>query len=139
MEIREATLGDVEQIGNLMRSDGRRAYTKDLAIDLIENSQSLCLVLTENNQIVGSLGARGEGKNSCWLYYIIVKEEFRKKGHARELMKRFFDEARKIGAKRIALDTPEKEFFEKFGFKEVGRLPDWYEDMDQVIMYMTLG
>jgi amino-acid N-acetyltransferase len=138
MEIRAAVLDDVEQIYEIMKSDGRRAYTKDLAIDLIENSQSLCLVITENNQIVGSLGARGEGKDSCWLYYIIVREEFRHKGHARELMKRFLDNARRMGAKSIALDTPDREFFEKFGFKEVGRLPGWYEDMDQVITYMDL-
>jgi len=138
MEIRNATLDDVEQIYEIMKDNPRDAYTKDLVIDLIENRQSICLVSTENNQIIGSVGARGEGKKSCWLYYIVVKKKFRSMGYARGMIERFFDVAKKRKIKRIALDTPEKEFFERFDFKEVGRLPKWYEDKDQILMYMTV-
>ncbi|GBE20651.1 hypothetical protein BMS3Abin17_01393 [archaeon BMS3Abin17] len=53
-------------------------------------------------------------------------------------MNYLFDEARKKGIKRMALDTPDREFFEKFGFKEVGRIPNWYEDKDQIIMFKNL-
>jgi ribosomal protein S18 acetylase RimI-like enzyme len=138
MNIQYATLDDIEQIYKIMRQIGRIAYTKNLVIDLINSEDSICLKLLENGQIAGVLGARAEGKNSYWLYFIVVKEEYREKGYAKEMMDKLFEEVKKKGVKRIALDTPDKDFFEKFGFKEIGRIPNWYEDKDQVIMFKVL-
>ncbi|HDZ61044.1 MAG TPA: GNAT family N-acetyltransferase [Candidatus Pacearchaeota archaeon] len=65
-------------------------------------------------------------------------KDYRNKEYSIKLMNYLFDEARKKGIKRMALDTPDREFFEKFGFKEVGRIPNWYEDKDQIIMFKNL-
>lgn len=138
MDIQFANLEDVENIFKIMKDVGRVAYTKDLVRDLIESKDSLCLKLIENGQIIGALGARAEGKNSSWLYFVVIKDQYRGRGYAKELMNRFFEEAKKKGLKRVALDTPDSEFFEGFGFKEVGRIPNWYEDRDQIIMFRNI-
>jgi ribosomal protein S18 acetylase RimI-like enzyme len=138
MKIKYVTSEDVEEIYEIMRSVGRIAYTKGLIVDLINSQDSFCLKLQDDKQIIGVLGARAEGKNSSWLYFIVIKEDYRGKGYAKELMNKFFNELKCKGIKRIALDTPDKEFFEKFGFKEVGRIPDWYEEKDQIIMFQVL-
>lgn len=140
MEIRHAKLEDVDEIYSLMKDlkRDRSAYTKDLVVDLIKTKNSLCLVAIENKNIIAALGARGEGKNSLWLYYLVIKEELRSKGYGEKMMDYLFDEAKKIGVKRIAMDTPEVEYFKKFGFEEVGRIPGWYEDRDQVILFKKI-
>ena len=138
MDIKHATLHDSEEIYRIMKPEGRVAYTKDLIVDLVNSEDPVCLKLLEDGQIVGALGARAEGRNSYWLYFIVVKEGYRERGCAKELMDRFFEEVKRKGVKRIALDTPDKDFFEKFGFEEVGRIPNWYEDRDQVIMFKVL-
>lgn len=139
-EIRYSKIKDSEEIFQIMRQIGRRAaYTIDLVKDLIQSGEnSISLVLILNNKIIGALGARAEGKKSLWFYYIVIDKEHRKKGYGRKLMSKFFEEARKKGIKRVATDTPAKEFFENFGFKEVGKIPNWYEDKDQIIMYQRL-
>jgi N-acetylglutamate synthase-like GNAT family acetyltransferase len=121
-----------------MKDVGRVAYTKDLVRDLINSKDSFCFKLIESDQIIGALGARSEGMNSSWLYFVVIKDQYRGRAYAKELMNRFFEEAKKKGLKRVALDTPDKDFFVKFGFQEVGRIPKWYEDRDQIIMFKNL-
>ncbi len=132
-----AKINEAERIYELIKEEGKTAYTLDLVKDLINTEGSLSLIL-KNDKIIGALGARAEGKNSAWLYYIVIDRDYREKGYAKKLIDKLFEEARKKGIRRIALDTPEKEFFEKFGFKEVGRIPDWHENKDQVIMFKEL-
>lgn len=138
MEIRYANKKDIDDIWKIMKTVGRVAYTKDLVNDLISSKKSICLKLLEKNKIIGALGARAEGKNSYWLYFIVVKPLFRHKNYAIKLMNKLFKEVKKKGSNRIALDTPDEEFFKKFGFKEVGRMPKWYENKDQIIMFKQL-
>lgn len=130
---------DIDRIYGIMQESERIAYTKELVNDLITSPDSFCLKLEEEGKLIGALGARAEGENSCWLYFIVIRKESRGRGYARELMERFFREAGRKGIKRIALDTPDREFFEKFGFEDVGKIPKWYETEDQHIMFKSLN
>lgn len=136
--IREATPEDADRIFALLEKEGRVAYTLDLVRDLIGQDDSLSLVDEDDGEIVGALGARAEGKNSAWLYYLITSQKRRGEGRARALFEELKEQARERGIKRLALDTPDCSFFEHLGFTEVGRIPDWYEDKDQVIMFLAL-
>ena len=139
VQIAFANIEDAEEIYALLKDVGRSAYTLDLVKDLITTEGSYSLVLTEEKYVVGALGARAEGKDSSWLYYIVIHTDFRGKGYARELIKKLFEELKSAGIKRVALDTPDKEFFSKFHFREAGRIPNWYVDKDQFIMYYELS
>ncbi len=136
--IEYATTKDIDRIYEIMEESERMAYTKELVNDLIISKDSICLKITEDGEIIGALGARAEGENSCWLYFIVVRKNCRIQGYAGKLMEKFFEEARKEGFKRVALDTPDREFFERFGFEDVGRIPKWYETKDQHIMFKSL-
>jgi len=136
--MKHADIEDVEEIYDIMKGIGRIAYTRDLVADLINSESSICLKLILDEKIIGALGEKAEGENALWLYFVVVKEEFRKKDYATKLMNRLFEEAKNIGIKRIALDTPDREFSEKFGFKEAGKIPNWYKGKDQIIMYRFL-
>lgn len=136
-EIKQAKLKDAERIQELIDQEDKVGYTLNFIEDLIRTDAPLSLELVVDDKIIGGLGARVEGENSAYLYYIVVDKSYRKNGYARKLMKEFFNEAKNNGIKRIALDTPYPEFFGKFGFKEVGKLPDW-DTKDQFIMLKEL-
>jgi amino-acid N-acetyltransferase len=137
-EIRYAKMDDLEKIFEIMESEARSVYTIDLVRDMISSEGSLSLIVTEDEKIAGMIGARAEGKNSAWIYYVLIGQDFRGKGYAKKLMEKFFDEARSKGIKRVATDTPNSSFFEKFGFSEAGRIPHWYEEKDQIILFREI-
>ena len=97
-ETEHAEIRDADRIHELLQETGKAVYTKDPVIDLI----------------------RSEGRNSAWLYFVVIRPEHRNKGYASRLMNRFFAEAR------------------RFGFEQVGLLPNWYEDRDQIIVFRKL-
>ncbi len=138
MKIVYSKLSDAKKIYAMLRREKRVAYTLDLVKDLITAKHSFSLKLTDNEKCIAALGARAEGKNSAWLYYVVVDKNYRQKGCASMLINYFFKEAKKRGVKRIATDTPDVVFYSKFGFKKVGRIPRWYEDRDQVILFRRL-
>ncbi len=136
MNILSANEEDAEKIYSLLKKEKRTAYTKNLVMDLIESRASLALkAVEENNKVVGALGARAEGKNSAWLYFIVVDKEYRNEGIARSLNSELERRCRTKKIKRIALDTPDKSFFSKLGYKQAGKIPKWYGTKDQIIMF----
>ncbi len=138
MKIEFSKIADAKKIYSLMKKEKKSAYTIELVKDLIETKKAVSIKLVSEGKIIGALGARPEGKNAYWLYYVIVDKKHRNNGYARALVDSFYSLAKRNGAKRVATDTPEKEFFEKVGLKEVGRIPRWYEDKDQIIMHKKL-
>ncbi|GBE20650.1 hypothetical protein BMS3Abin17_01392 [archaeon BMS3Abin17] len=74
-EIKYAEIKDAEGIFEIMQDVKRTAYTLDLVKDLINTHGSLSLKLIIDGKIIGALGARAEGRNSGWLYYIVVHQK----------------------------------------------------------------
>jgi len=139
MKIRKARLKDAKGIYlKFLKKPYRDAYTNQLIIDLIKNKLSICLVAEQNNRIVGVLGARREGHKAYWIYFVEVKKKFRNKSVKDFLMKKFFNNIKKLKANKIAVDTPNKKFFLRFGFKEIGKLPNWQKSKSQFIMFKKI-
>lgn len=139
MEIKPVGKEDIKEVFEIMKVYRRAAYTENFVKDLVYSKRSLCLKLVKNGKILGVIGAREEGKNSLWLYFVVVKKDERGKGYGRALMEKLLEEAKKHGIKRIALDTPEPGFFEKFGFRSLAELPKWYEEKNQFVMFKRIG
>lgn len=142
IRIRNARLDETKEIyKELLKPAKRKAYSEEIIRTMIKEKNSICLIAEHNKNIMGVIAGRSEGKKSLWLYIIAVKESFRKKGVGRLLMEGLFEKMRKKGCKRIATDTPdikEAGFFKKSGFKIVGKLPKWYENKNQLIMFRKL-
>lgn len=139
MTIRKAKLKDSEEIYNeILSKPHREAYNEQLVKDLIKDKLSICLVAELGNEIVGVLGARREGHKAYWIYFIHPKKKKDDKVES-ILMEKFLKVAKEKGADKIASDTPEIKVLKKFGFKEVGKIPNWQANgKDQIIMFRYL-
>jgi GNAT superfamily N-acetyltransferase len=93
-----------------------------------DNFQRLCFALqTPDEEIVG--GVLGEIYWD-WLYVDLlwVKEALRGKGYGHRLLTRAEDEARKLGAKNVYLDTfsfQAPDFYKQHGYRIFGELHDF--------------
>ena len=139
IKLRKATLKDKNKIYQILKKPRRDAYTEQLVIDLIKNKKSICLVATLNNKIVGCVGARREGYKAYWIYFIDIIKKFRNHRIGTALMNKLLERAGELKADKIAIDTPNKRFPLKFGFKIVGKLPKWQtKNKTQFIMFKKL-
>lgn len=82
----------------------------------ILKTKNLLYVGEENREIVAYLSGAIKGKQLI-LENVFVKKEFRKKGIANKLTRKFFSDWKSM--KAIRLDCPERlrDFYEKLGFK----------------------
>lgn len=88
------------------------------------------------------------GFDSCTLsthllYWMGVHNDYRGKGVGGELLKRFEEYVVKKGAKKIVLETagrdlykPTRDFYEKYGYREEGIVPDYYSVGDARVTYV---
>ena len=139
MKIRKAKLNEARKIYlGILKKPNRESYNEQLVKDLIKDKLSICLVAERESKIIGTLGARREGYKGYWLYFLHPKKKDDKEVEFK-LMKEFFKYAKKLGANKIASDTPEIKLLKKFGFNEVGRIPRWQANgKDQIIMFKKL-
>ncbi len=137
--IRSAGLSDSSNIYlNVLNRVGREAYNEQLICDLIKDDLSICLVAEKGEDIVGALGARREGHEAYWLYFLHSKKEGNDEVECL-LMEKFFEIVKEKNANKIASDSPDVRLLKKFGFNEVGRIPEWQKDgRDQIIMFKKL-
>lgn len=138
IKIRNARISELGKVYSVLQEFRRDAYTKELAESLIEEKNSVCIVAIAESRIIATLGARKEGKNAMWIYFLAVRKKYQGKGIATRLNQEFLEKAKRLGIRKIATDTPEPNLFMKFGFKEAGMLPKWYESKDQYIMFRRL-
>ena len=105
---------------------GIRNYNKQQAGD--NKFQRVCFALqTSGEKIVG--GVLGEMYYG-WLYVDLlwVKDELRGKGYDQRLMELLENEARKLGAKNVYLDTfsfQAPDFYKRQGYQVFGELQDF--------------
>ena len=105
---------------------GIRNYNKQQAGD--NKFQRVCFALqTSGEEIVG--GVLGEVYYG-WLYVDLlwIKDELRGKGYGQRLMELLENEARKLGAKNVYLDTfsfQAPDFYKRLGYQVFGELPDF--------------
>jgi len=71
---------------------------------LLDDFNNILLISQQNETVTGiAWGNVKEG--AAWLGFMGVKKPFRGKGLGRSLLKRFIDESKERGARKISLDT----------------------------------
>jgi ribosomal protein S18 acetylase RimI-like enzyme len=84
-----------------------------------------CLLLArDGRQIVGCVALRRIDQETCEMKRLYVRSDFRGKGIGRALSQKIIDEARRIGYKKMRLDTiPTMKranvLYHSFGFKKI--------------------
>ncbi len=144
MEIRrmqEMDLDAVHAIDQLSFSApwSRRSYENELN----DRRLSRSWVAVLGGSIIGAIVA--------WLLVdelhivaLSVHPQHRRRGVARSLLRTALAEARQRGAVSAALEVragnrPAQELYRDFGFKIVGRRPNYYQDNGEDALLMTLG
>ncbi len=123
---------DLERIRELFAE-----YARDLPFDLSfqnfeEELQSLpgryappsgrMLLARHGDAFIGCVALRQIGEGTCEMKRLFVRPAFRGKGVGRALARAIIEQARRIGYKRMRLDTvlePAKSLYRSLGFREI--------------------
>lgn len=131
-----------------------REYEKWLGLDLCfqgfeEEMRSLpgryakpdgrLILAYKDGELAGGIALRKIGDGICEMKRLYLRENSRGSGIGRELIEKLIEEARKIGYKKMRLDTfPPKmgkavQLYESHGFYEI---PPYYENPYDGVLYM---
>ncbi len=122
MNIRGAKKSGIEKLVNIDKISNReikwwQPLSKADFLKILKN-KNLLYVAEEKREIIAYLSGAIKGKQLI-LENIFVKKEFRKKGIADKLIKKFLSDWKNKRMKAARLDCPERlrGFYEKLGFR----------------------
>jgi len=121
MKIRKARKEDLKKLIELDKISNKEIkwwapMTKSEFVSLIK--KGLVYVAENDKELIAYLNGDIKEKQLI-LDNIYVRKEYRRKGIARELIKKFMSDCKKSKFKDLRIDCPERlrKFYEKFGFK----------------------
>ncbi len=101
--------------------------------------------LWENHELIGCGALKFLEKNHGEFKSIRVNDKFRKKGYGVKIINHLIDEAKKLGIKKLSIETgagefffPARKLFEKSGFKECPPFAHYKVDPNSVYMNLKL-
>jgi len=149
--IRKAEIADVKVIQNLINGYAKQELMLARSLsELYENLRDFS-VYVEDGALVGCAALRVVWEDLCEVKSLAVAEASQKKGIGAALVDHCIGEARALKLPRVFTLTFQPGFFEKLGFKRVGKetLPHkiWAEcvrcphfpDCDEVALDLLLG
>lgn len=152
-QIRPMRQEDVDEVVRIIRlhdsDDGKAAaqfYARGRTFDApYEQDQHFVLIDPEEGRIVGvsgyGLDDSPETSGIFWLGWTYVNPYFRGKGYGARLLHVVIEHVRRLGGRKLYLDTSSSEkyatavaFYERFGFREEGRLVDYYREGEHKLL-----
>jgi len=151
MDIYSAVASDVNDIYDLIQTYAEQGVVLPRThLSLYQHLQCL-YVMKEDNQILGVAGLHVLGQDLAEVRSLVVAPNHSGKGIGRQLVHHVFNEASRLGIKRLISLTYETEFFKKCGFEIIPKdtLPEkvWIDCMncpknaccDEVAMIRYIG
>lgn len=133
---------NVDQIAEIEKACFSKPWSRQMLLDVLENlSASFIAAEAENGVILGYAGLNvvlDEG----YINNIAVLEEYRQQGVASALLEIFirFSEANELAFLTLevrASNAPAIALYTKYGFEEVGRRKNYYDDPKEDAILMT--
>lgn len=151
-EVRHARGDDVRAIEAIFRSyepdhywEYARKYYEDFFGSPEHHREDAVLVAVADGRVVGVIGFnadRYEANDICWLGWFHVHKDERGRMHGVKLLEEAIREVRRRGARKLFTDMGTYAFhgaahhvYDDFGFREEGRLRDFYVDGEDQIIY----
>jgi ribosomal-protein-alanine N-acetyltransferase len=143
--IRLATLGDIPAIKALEASAGTAAHWSGDQYKEAMSSHTgrVILIIEDRAQLLGFVVAASIGDE--WeIENLVVAQESRRKGLASKILAEAIDHAAKNGGQSLFLEVREsntaaRQFYEKWGFLEVGRRKRYYQQpVEDAIIYKRI-
>ncbi|MGO2141358.1 MAG: ribosomal protein S18-alanine N-acetyltransferase [Leucobacter sp.] len=146
MILRDATLGDLDEIAELERTLFQSdAWSREMVREELAGEHRRYIVLTDDGGALrGYAGLLVLGSDGD-IQTIAVTPDLRGAGHGRALMNEMLDEAARRGATQVFLevraDNPAaRGLYASLGFTEIGVRPRYYqpEGVDAIVMLLQL-
>lgn len=122
----------VPQVARLERTCFSDPWSENSVRSELTNPLSLWIVALDKDQVVGYVGSQSVLGESDMMN-IAVSQEYRGQGIAVALVNKLIDSLRQKGNYQLTLEVrisnePAKRLYEKLGFFEVGRRPNYYHN-----------
>lgn len=146
--IESATLQHLHQLYEIEKeSFEKEAFSKQQIAHLLTNRNSIGLIAKENDQIVGFvIGMIYVERNSLTghILTIDVSPTCRRKGIGSKLLREIEEIFKKNKVQACRLEVRENNvaalnLYQKFGYKKIGRLKNFYGDADGIYLRKTLA
>lgn len=132
MIIERMQLCHVSQVAELEKLCFRDPWSKNSIASELKNTLALWLVATEGAYVAGYVGSQtvmGETD----MMNIAVHPDFRRQGIAEMLVDSLVAQLHKQGSNCLTLEVrasnePAKKLYEKLGFSQIGRRPNYYRN-----------
>lgn len=139
--IREMTMEDAAAVAEMEQQIFSDAWSESSILETLHNPQTICLAAEKSGKVIGNLLAYTAADEAEIARISVLKEE-RKQGTGRLLldMLKQISKERQIG--KVLLDVRRsnaaaRAFYEKYGFKEDGIRPDFYENPSEDAILMS--
>lgn len=132
IQIRKATIKDIEQIDSIEQTLEHRILSYDLLYSTLNKDNYYYFVATINNIIVGYLSAEFL-VDHLDILSIAVLSEYRRQNIATMLLNKLFNISKNLDALEIFLEVRDNNFvainfYEYIGFKKISERKNYYTD-----------
>ena len=131
INIRNMTLDDIESVFEIEKSIFSIPWSKKSFESSISSKDTIYIVATIDEKIVGYLGIYILGDQSD-ISNVCVQKDYRRMHIAEAMLSYIFDRAKSNNVKEITLEVRESNvaaisLYEKMGFKEIGIRKNYYQ------------
>ena len=143
--VRELLKRDREAVHEMLVACGAfNAEEVLVALELVDAGDYCLFVAEVNGQVSGyvCVGKTPLTRSTWHLYWICVHPRAQRSGIASRLQHHVEEFIRSRGGERLVLETstqpsygPTHRFYQKSGYREVGRIPNFYKPDDDCVIY----
>lgn len=119
--IRKAKIDDIKQIHKLVNEFAKKEEMLPRALNELYEGVRDFVIFEESGEIKGICALRILWEDLAEIRSLAVKEEFRRHGIGKAMVKRCLKDAKELGITKVFALTYNMDFFKKIGFKEVDK------------------
>jgi amino-acid N-acetyltransferase len=119
LEYYKPTVLDIEGMQKLVAPDVENGNILDRNSNEMATTIRSYTTVKDGDEVIGFVALHIHTVNLAEVRSLVVKDSYRKKGIAKELITRVIDEAKGLNLEQLLVLTYKKELFEGFGFQEI--------------------
>lgn len=119
--IRKARIADIRQIQNLINYYAKKDLMLPRSLNQLYENLRDFWVAEESKRIIGCVALHISWDDLAEIKSLAVAKDKQRKGLGKELVLSCFNEAKRLGAKRLFVLTYRPDYFESLGFKRISQ------------------
>lgn len=145
LKIRNMTIYDIDKIVEIEKEIFKSPWSYDSFVNILNNEYTHYFTVAISDMIIGYFGLLII-LDECQIYNIGIVKNERNNGYGNEIMNFIINFCIKTKVEYITLEVREYNFkaihlYDKFGFKKISRIKDYYTNPseDGLLMRLDLG